>query len=158
MDEAQIKNILGGQLDSGDWFVEAKGISYGGKLEQLFISIRPISYAKQAGGLLTLDQAVCKRGLAYVGFIGLDGKPNFIENPPAVELWGFNAAEHQPVLLEMKIAQDASLREPAMPLSPLFVLPHSRNEYFSQAGLSAADPCLHSVLPPLFQLMPTQSP
>jgi hypothetical protein len=158
MDEAQIKNILGGQLDSGDWFVEAKGISYGGKLEQLFASIRPISYAKQAGGLLTLDQAVCKRGLAYVGFIGLDGKPNFIDNPPAVELWGFNAAEHQPVLLEMKIAQDASLREPAMPLSPLFVLPHSRNEYFSQAGLSAADPCLHSVLPPLFQQMPTQSP
>jgi hypothetical protein len=158
-DEAQINKILAAPLNSGDWFVEAKGSAYGEKLEHFFASTRSVSYAKQAAGLLALAQAVSKSGLAYAGFIDLDGKPNFIENPPACELWGYNAARQQPVLLAMKIVKDNTpLREPALPLSPLFVLASPRNYYFSQAGLSAADPCLRNVLPPLFQEMPTQIP
>jgi hypothetical protein len=159
MDEAQLKKILGDQLNSGDWFVEAKVISYGEKTDRFFTSTRSVSYVKQAAGLLALAQAVSRSGLAYVGFIGLDGKPNFIENPPSVELWGYNAAGQSPVLLAMKISKDnTSLREPAMPLSPLFVLASPRTDYFSHAGLSADDPCFRNVLPPLFQQMPSQSP
>ena len=158
-DEAQIKKILGDPLNSGDWFLEAKGNAYGEKLERFFASIRSVSYAKQAAGLLALAQAVSKGGLAYAGFIGLDGKPNFIENPPALELWGYNAARQQPVLLAMKIVKDNTpLREPAMPLSPLFILTSSRKDYFSQAGLGADDPSFRNVLPPLFQQMANPSP
>ena len=82
MDEAQLKKILGAQLNSGDWFVEAKVTSYGEKTDQFFTSTRLVLYARQAALFLALAQAVSRSGLAYVGFIGLDGKPNFIENPP----------------------------------------------------------------------------
>jgi hypothetical protein len=157
-DEAQLNQLLGNQVNTGDWFVAAKVNSYGKKVEQFFGSARSISYAKQAAGLLTLAQAVCKSGFIYVGFVGLDGKPNFIENPSAVELWGYSAARQDPVLLATKIGKDTSLSEPAMPLSPLFVLANSRNEYLSQAGLSPTDPCFRNVLPPLFLQMPNQSP
>jgi hypothetical protein len=158
MDEAQLKRTLGDQLNSGDWFVDAKASSYGANVEQFFSSTKSVSYVKQAVGLLTLAQAVSKNGLAYVGFIDLNGKPNFIQNPPAVELWGYSAALQQPVLLEFNIGTDTMLREAAMPLSPIFVLASPRSEYFSQAGVSAADPCFRIALPPLFQQMPNQSP
>jgi len=158
MDEAQIKKTLGDQLNSGDWFVDAKASTYGAKMEQFFGSTKSVSYVKQAVGLLTLAQAVSKNGLAYVGFIDLNGKPNFIQNPPAVELWGYSAALQQPVLLEFNIGTNTMLREAAMPLSPMFVLASPRSEYFSQAGLNAADPCFRSVLPPLFQQMANHSP
>jgi len=158
MDEAQIRKILGAQVNSGDWFVETKVNSYGAKAEQFFGSARSVSYAKQAAGLLTLAQEVSKNGLGYVGFIGLDGKANLIEHPPAVELWGYSAARQEPVLIGVNIGNYIPLCEPAMPLSPLFVLANSRNEYLKQAGISAADPCFRNVLPPLFQQKPSQSP
>jgi hypothetical protein len=157
LDDGELKQMLGDQLSSGDWFVEQKIRSYGGKTEQFFLSIRSISYTKQAAGLLALAQTVSKSGLAYVGFVGLDGKPNFIENPPSVELWGYSAGRQEPVLLEIKIDKNnTSLLEAALPLSPLFALGSPRNDYFSQTGLNPADPCFHNVLPPLFQRMPNQ--
>jgi hypothetical protein len=59
----------------------------------------------------------------------------------------------------MKIDKDNTpLLESAMPFSPLFVLASPRHDFFTQAGLSAEDPCFRDVLPPLFQLMPNQSP
>ncbi|HEX3717356.1 MAG TPA: hypothetical protein VH595_05255 [Verrucomicrobiae bacterium] len=153
-DEAKIKKALGDQLNSGDWFVDAKASTYGAKVEQFFGSSKSVSYMKQAVGLLTLAQAVSKNGLAYVGFVDLNGKPHFIENPPAVELWGYSAALQQPVLLEFNIGKDTILREAAMPLSPMFVLDSPCKEYLTQAGVNPGDVTFRGALPPLFRESP----
>jgi hypothetical protein len=151
--EAQIKSIVGGQLESGDWFVAGKVNSCGEKLEQFFDSVKSISYAKQANGLLALARAASKSGLQYAGFVGLDGKPNFVDNSVSAEVFGYSAARKQPVLLAAKIDAGQSLKEPAMPLSPLFSLESPCKEYLTQAGVNSSDASFKGALPPLFQDM-----
>jgi hypothetical protein len=149
--EAQIKSIVGGQLSSGDWFVPTKVNAYSEKLGQFFASVKNISYMKQSVGLLRLARAASKDGLQYVGFVGLDGKPNYIDNSAAGEVWGCSAVRKQPVLLAEKIGTDNPLKEQAMPLSPLFALASPRNEYLTKAEVNPNDPCFGSALPPLFR-------
>jgi hypothetical protein len=149
--ETQIKSIVGGQLESGDWFVAGKIISCGEKLEQFFASVKSISYAKQADGLLTLARAVSKSGVQYVGFVGLDGKPNFVDNSVSGEVFGYSAARKQPELLAAKIDAGQPFKEPAMPLSPLFSLESPCKEYLTQAGVNPGDASFRGALPPLFQ-------
>jgi hypothetical protein len=151
MHESQIKSIVGGQLDSGDWFVAGKVNSCGEKLEQFFASIKSVSYTKQADGLLTLARSASKSGLQYVGFVGLDGKPNFIENSISGEVFGYSAVRKQPVLLAAKIEAGQPLKEQAMPLSPLFALDSPSKEYLTQAGVNPSDASFRGALPPLFQ-------
>jgi hypothetical protein len=149
--ELQLENIVGGKLNSGDWFVTAKVNAYGGKLDEFFVSKKAFSYAKQAAGLLTLMQAASKNGLIYAGFVGLDGKPNFIDTSGSGEVWGYSAAAKQPVLVAGKIDAGTPLRELAMPLSPLFALANPCKEYLAQAKVIPDDDCFRGVLPPLFR-------
>jgi hypothetical protein len=149
--EAQIRSIVGEQFSSGDWFVPAKVNACAVKLEQLFASIKSVSYAKQADGLLTLARTASKSGLHYVGFVGLDGKPNFVDNSISGEVFGYNAARKQPVLLAAKIEAGQSLKELAMPLSPLFALDSMSKEYLTKAGVNPSDASFRGALPPLFQ-------
>jgi hypothetical protein len=151
MHEAQIKSIVGGQLESGDWFVAGKVSAYGEKLEQFFDSVKSISYAKQADGLLTLARAASKSGLQYVGFVGLDGKPDYLADSVAGEVFGYSAATQQPVWLAAKVGTGQPFKEPAMPLSPLFSLDSPCKEYLTQAGVDPNDPSFRGALPPLFQ-------
>jgi hypothetical protein len=151
MHEAQIKSIVGGQLESGDWFVAGKVNSCGEKLEQFFDSVKSISYAKQANGLLALARAASKSGLQYAGFVGLDGKPNFVDNSVSAEVFGYSAARKQPVLLAAKIDAGQPFQEPAMPLSPLFSLDSPCKEYLTQAGVNPSEASFKGALPPLFQ-------
>jgi hypothetical protein len=147
-DVARIEAIVGGNLSNGDWFLAAKANSLSQKLEQFFTTTRPISYTKQATGLLSLARAVTKGGLQYVGFIGLDGKPNLIEGAHPGDLWGYGMDNKQPVLLA-----DANkpIRENAMLLSPLFTMAVSRQEFLTDTGVNPSEPSFQSVLPPLFQ-------
>jgi len=138
---AQIRTIVGGQIASGDWFVLSKAKSWSEKLDQFFIAEKSLSYTKQAAGNLALAQSAAKDGLRYVGFVGLDGKPVVTENPPPAEMWGYDAARKQPILISSS----------AMPLSPLFALPVSRTEYLTKAGVSADAPTFANSLPPLFR-------
>jgi hypothetical protein len=140
--DAQIKSVVGAEFGSGDWFVPAKVTALSGKLEALFASVRPISYAKQAGGLLALARAVAKSGLQYAGFVGLEGKPNFSDKSSSSEVWGFSAAIQRPVLLAGTVG---------MPLSPLFALGSPRAEYLTKAGVNPDDASFQGSLPPLFQ-------
>jgi hypothetical protein len=149
-DQVQIEKITGGRLDSGDWFIPSKVNSYGKKLEHFFDSKQSVSYAKQAAGLFALGHAAAQSGLWYAGFVGLDGKPNFIGNSAPDEIWGYNSSLSQPVSLAMK-AGASSFQEPAMPLTPLFTLERPRNEFLANAGVNPEDPCFRDVLPPLFR-------
>jgi hypothetical protein len=149
--EAQIRSIVGEQFSSGDWFVTTKVNAYSQKLEQFFASTKSVSYAKQADGLLTLARSVSKSGLHYVGFVGLDGKPNFIDNSIFEEVFGYSAARKRPVLLAAKIEAGQPLKEQAMPLSPLFALDSPCKEYLTKAGVNPSDASFRGALPLLFQ-------
>lgn len=138
---AQIRAIVGGQIASGDWFVPSKANNWSEKLNQLFTAAKSLSYTKQAAGNLALAQSTAKDGLRYVGFVGLDGKPIVTENPPPAEVWGYDGARTQPILISSS----------GMPLSPLFALPASRTEYLTKAGVSANAPTFGNSLPPLFR-------
>jgi len=156
-DQVQIEKITGERLDSGDWFIPAKVNSHGKKLEQFFNSKKSVSYTKQAAGLFALASAAAQSGLRYVGFVGLDGKPNFVGSSAPEEIWGYNSSHSQPVLLAMK-AGASSFQEPAMPLSPLFALERPRKEFLANAGVNPEDPCFRDVLPPLFRTSTRKQP
>lgn len=149
--EATIRSIVGEQFSSGDWFVPAKVNALSDKLGQFFASSKPVSYAKQADGLLALARAASKSGLQYVGFVGLDGKPNFIDDSISGEVFGYSAARKLPVLLAATIATGNQLREPALRLSPLFALTVSCQEFLTKAGVNPSDISFQGALPPLFQ-------
>ena len=148
---AQIRNIVGAQFSSGDWFVTRQIKANSDKLEKFFADAKTVSYTKQAVGLLALAQAASSEGLQYVGFVGLDGKPNYVDTSAGVEVWGFSTTRKQPVLLAEKIDTDKPLIEKAMPLSPLFALARQGKEYLKKANVSPNDPAFLKILPPLFQ-------
>jgi hypothetical protein len=137
---AKIREIVGGKIASGDWFVPAKTNEWNAKLEQFFASTRGLSYVKQAAGNLALAQAVAADGLHYAGFVGLDGKPVFVGDTPPENAWGYDAAG-KPVLVSGS----------AMPLSPLFAPAAPREDYLAGAGVDAKSPTFASGLLPLFR-------
>ena len=149
--EAQIRSIVGEQFSSGDWFVATKVNAYSQKLEQFFASAKLVSYAKQASGLLALARVASKNSFQYVGFVGLDGKPNFIDNSISGEVFGYSTARKQPVFLAAKTEAGQPLKELAMPLSPLFALDSPRKEFLTQANINPDDVSFRDKLPPLFR-------
>ena len=149
--EAQIGSIVGEQFRSGDWFVPAKVDALSNKLNRLFASVMSVSYAKQADGLLAIQRVVSNDGLRYVGFIGLDGKPNYIGNSSSGEVWGYTAANKHPVLQAVTIDANKPLNIQGMALSPLFALGSPRKEYLARTGVNPGDASFQGALPPLFQ-------
>jgi len=151
-DQAQIKKIVGGQLYSGDWLVASETKNYGEKLAQFFESRKPLSYPKQAAGLFALARSASQSGLRYAGFVGLDGKPNFVGGlaPGAGEIWGYNP-DRKLISFKVKTSPNSLLAEPGMPLSPLFTLDGQRQEFLSRAGVNPDDPSFRDALPPMFQ-------
>lgn len=140
-DAARIRNIVGGEISSGDWFVPSKIDAWGDKLEKVFAADKNISYQKEATANLLLAQAVARDGLQFIGFAGLDGKPNFTAAQLPTEVWGYDPATQKPVLV----------RDSALPLSPLFALPLSRADYLARAGVDPASPSVANALLPLFR-------
>jgi hypothetical protein len=149
-DQVQIEKITGGRLDSGDWFVPKRVNAYGKKLEQFFDSKKAVSYAKQAIGLFALERAAAQSSLRYIGFAGVDGKPNFVGGTIPGEIWGYRAGRSQPVLLAVKAGAN-TFSEPAMPLSPLFALEKPRPDFLAIASVNPDDPGFKDALPPLFR-------
>ncbi len=140
-DVAQIQNIVGGEIASGDWFVPPKTNAWSARLEQFFAATKSSSYLKQASGNLALAQAIARDGLRYVGFADLDGKPALTAAQTPTEVWGYDATTKKPALI----------RDSAMPLSPLFALPLSRAEYLAKAAVDPAAPSFANALLPLFR-------
>ncbi|HWD94079.1 MAG TPA: hypothetical protein VG938_17235 [Verrucomicrobiae bacterium] len=137
---AQIRAIVGGKIESGDWFVASKTNEWNAKLQEFFASAKSSSYLKQAAGNLALAQAVAADGLHYAGFAGLDGKPVLVGDPPPTNVWGYNAS-----------GKLALVFGPAMPLSPLFALPLPREDYLAKTGVDPKAPSFASGLLPLFR-------
>ena len=144
---AQIRAITGGTLADGDWFVPSKVNAWSQKLDQFFAAARPVSYEKQAAGIFLLEQAAAKDGLQYTGYIGLDGKPVFLEGTKPSEFFGYSSASKGLVLVT---AAGSSVPQ-VMPLSPLFTTALSREGYLANARVNPDDPSFQGVLPPLFQ-------
>jgi hypothetical protein len=137
---AQIRDIVGGKIASGDWFVASKTNAWNARLEQFFVGAKSLSYVKQAAGNLALAQAVAADGLHYAGFVGLDGKPVLADDPPSDDVWGYDAA-----------GKPALLSGPAMSLSPLFALSIPREDYLAKVGVDAKSPAFANGLLPLFR-------
>jgi hypothetical protein len=140
-DAAQIKQIVGGGISSGDWFVPAKINAWGDRLEKVFAAEKTPSYEKEASANLMLAQTVARDGLQFVGFADLDGKPVFTAAQTPAEIWGYDAATRRPALV----------RDSAMPLSPLFALPLARADYLARAGVDPASATVADGLLPLFR-------
>lgn len=148
--EAQIRGIVGERFGSGDWFVPAKVNAFSKRLEKFFASVKPISYSKQANGLLSIALAVSNDGLRYVGYAGLDDKFHYVDDSVPEEVWGYSAANRQPMLLAtMEATNPRSIR--GMPLTPLFALGSPRKGYLAKAGVNFDDASFQGALPPLFQ-------
>lgn len=147
---AQIREIVGGELSSGDWFVTAKTSAESKRLDQFFDSIGGISYAKQAAGLLELTREAASVGLKYAGYADLGGQPKFIDNLGDGEIWGYSARTKQPVLIGIKTGSEMSPQAAGIPLGPLFMLTTSRDQILSKAGVNRDSPVFTGVLPQLF--------
>jgi hypothetical protein len=155
MQAAQISSLVGGSLESGDWFVPARVNADSQKLEQFFASVKSVSLMKQAVGCLTLARSVTRDGLQYAGFVGLDGQPHYVDQALSGEVFGYRATDRQLVWLAPKMEAGPPGRVPALPLSPLFALSRPRAEYLANAGVQPDDASFQGALPPLFQ-SPTQ--
>ena len=138
---ARIREIVGCDIGSGDWFVPSKANAWNEKLAQFFATIKSVSYVKQAAGNLTLAQAAAKDGLQYVGFAGLDGQPVITVGQAPPEIFGYEAAGKKPAMLSGA----------AMPLSPLFAPINARADYFAKASVDPAAPSFANALLPLFR-------
>ena len=136
----QIRGVVGGQIESGDWFLPSKENKWSPDLDRLSTAQKLVSYEKQAVGNRLLRQLIAKDGLRYAGFMGLDGRPIVAINPPPSELWGYDAASKKPMLISSA----------TMPFSPLFAFPLSRAAYLAKAGVSVGDPSFVGTLLPLF--------
>ena len=139
-DVARIRNLVGGDIASGDWFVPAKISAWSAKLEPVFANAKTSSYLKQATGNLLLVQAAARDGLQFVGFADLEGKPVFTAAQTPTEVYGYDAAAKKPMLV----------KDSALPLSPLFALPLSRAEYLTKANVDPSSPTFTNALIPLF--------
>lgn len=137
---AQIRGIVGGKIESGDWFVATKTNEWSAKLEQFFAGVKTMSYEKQAAGNLALAQAVAADGLHYAGFVGLDGKPVLAGDPASGDVWGYNTA-----------GKPALVNGPVMPLSPVFALTIPREDYLAKTGVDVKAPSFANGLLPLFR-------
>jgi hypothetical protein len=138
---AQIHQIVGGQIASGDWFVDSKIAAWNDRLAQFLASVKAVSYAREASDNLALAQAVARDGLHYAGFVSLDGKPVITTGQSSPEVWGYDSARKQPALLTGS----------GLPLSPLFGLPVPRAEYLAKAGIEPASQPIANTLLPLFR-------
>jgi len=140
-DVAEIHKLVGGKIESGDWFVPSKINAWTPKLEQFFANAKSVSYAKQAAGNLALAQAVARSGLHYVGFINLDAQPVLADSQTPKDLWGYDAVSKRPVPASGSV----------MPLSPLFALTVPRADYLANAGIDPKAPSFAGGLLPLFR-------
>lgn len=137
----EIKRIVGGQISVGDWFIPSREKAWASQLEQLFVGMKAVSYAKQANVNLSLARAAAKDGLRLVGFVGLDGKPVFTGDTPTDGVWGYDTLLRQPSLVSSS----------TMLLSPLFALNAPRSEYLSKAGYNKNAVSITTDLAPLFR-------
>jgi hypothetical protein len=142
-DSRRLRELGGAQIARGDWLLEERERSLAPKFEKFFASIRPVSYTRQAVGLLAADRAAARDGLQYAGFLDLTGKSVLIEKPSGRQLWVYD--NETPVRVIQLGNGDARS------LSPIFTLPKPAAQYLAEVGISVNDENFKGVLPPLFK-------
>jgi hypothetical protein len=158
---AEIRQLAGGNIDSGDWMVPAKSQA-SEKLSNWFKQRGEFSYVAQQAVNRALTKAALQAGLTICGYVGLQG--DYVQStsaPPAnvTELWALEAESGSPAVVYAREA--GSMGSPfvskakAMPLSPVFCLPIDTAEAVKSALKSAQiledlAPLYASGFPPLF--------
>jgi hypothetical protein len=160
-DTAEIKQLAGGYVDSGDWMIPAKSQA-SEKLSNWFKQRREFSYVAQQAVNRALAKAALQAGLTVCGYVGLQG--DYVQSksvPPAniTELWALEAGSGSPAVVYAR--EPGSPDSPfvpkakAMPLSPVFCLSIDTAEAVKIALKSAQipedlAPLYASGFPPLF--------
>ena len=158
---AEIRQLAGGNIDSGDWMVPAKSQA-SQKLSNWFKQQGEFSYVAQQAVNRALTKAALQAGLTICGYVGLQG--DYVQStsaPPAnvTDLWALEAGSGNPAVVYAREA--GSLDSPfvprakAVPFSPVFCLPIDTAEAVKSALKSAQifedlAPLYASGFPPLF--------
>lgn len=133
----------------GDWFIGAKDGTLGKRALESLDNLPKQSYHQQAQSIAAIGSEVLNTSLAYVGFVGLDGKPVLLRESSNTELIGLAMDSGQPIVVSRAAAgQKAASQQRLQPLCPLFELGTQRATI-----LDKIRPTLGLQLPPLFNGM-----
>lgn len=133
-DLEQMRDQVGGSIESGDWMVPAKSAA-NQSLSNWFKGREGLSYVTQQNMNMKLAKSALEAGLVICGYVGTDGK--FVETDEAAKgsadvLWGLDSSSGKPAVVFAKSGESPEAeflsQQKALPLSPVFVLPINRNE------------------------------
>ena len=130
----------------GDWFIGTKEGTQGKRALESLDNLPKHSYRQQAQSIAAIGSEVLNAGLAYVGFLGLDGKPVLLRESPNTELIGMAMDSGRAMVVSRDAAgQKTASHQRLQPLSPLFELGTQR-----AIILAKVKPTQGLELPPLF--------
>lgn len=130
----------------GDWFIGTKEGTLGKSALESLDNLPKISYRQQAQSIAAIGSEVMSAGLAYVGFVDLDGKAVLLRESPKTELIGMAMDSGRAMVVSRAaVGQMAASQQRLQPLCPLFELGTQR-----AAILDKIKPTRGLQLPPLF--------
>jgi hypothetical protein len=138
-DLAEIKQLAGGTIESGDWMVPAKA-QVGQRLADWFKKRDGMSYQTQQRVNRMLAKFAFEAGLVVCGYVDEQGR--LVETQKdsatgATELWGLDVVTGNPTVMFAKSAPspDSSfvLKGTPLPFTPLFKLPWRTEDVLQQA-------------------------
>lgn len=130
----------------GDWFMGTKEATLGKSALESLDNLPKHSYRQQAQSIAAIGSEVLNAGLAYVGFVGLDGKPVLLRESPNTELIGIAVDSGRAMVVSRAVAgQKTASQQRLQPLCPLFELGTRR-----AIILDKVKPTQGLQLPPLF--------
>lgn len=130
----------------GDWFIGTKEATLGKSAIESLDNLPKRSYRQQAQSIAAIGSEVLNAGLAYVGFVGLDGKPVLLRESPNTELIGMAMDSGRAMVVSRAAAgQKTASQQRLQPLCPLFELGTQRVTI-----LDKVKPTQGLQLPPLF--------
>jgi len=133
-------------IKGGDWFIDTKEGTLGKSALESLDNLPKISYRQQAQSIAAIGSEVLSAGLAYVGFVGLDGKLVLLRESPKTELIGMAMDSGRAMVVSRAAAyQRTASQQHLQPLCPLFELGTQRATI-----LDKIKPTRGLQLPPLF--------
>ena len=130
----------------GDWFLPAREATLGKSALEALDKLPKYSYHQQAQSIAAIASEVLKAGLAYVGYVGLDGNPVLLRESANTELIGMAMDSGRPIVVRRVAAgQKPTGQQRLQPLCPLFELGTQRATI-----LDKVKPTQGLQLPPLF--------
>ena len=139
-DLAEIKQLAGGTIESGDWMVPAKAQA-GQRLADWFKKREGMSYQTQQRVNRMLAKSALEAGLLVCGYADEQGR--LVETQRdgaagAAELWGFDVLGGNPTVMFAKSESSFVPKGTPLPFTPLFKLPWQPDQVLQQAFNAAS--------------------